>query len=159
MPSILFKNLKFLVLSNDEKFPFWQFSNGTPCINTTLHIQSMFYVKMVVVWTSFTRSFTTPFAAILMMNFNFRNVVTGAHYHFVSRWTSSSAYIAASLVMMVFVSKLDSFSVYVQCSKYKQSTFKICENDFILGILLGMMFQLVKSFRTKISDLMQNYTF
>ena len=36
-----------------------------------------------------------------------RNVATGAHYHFVSRWTSSSAYIAASLVMMVFVSRLD----------------------------------------------------
>ena len=34
----------------------------------------------------------------------YRNVVTGAHYHFVSRWTSSTAYIAASLVMMVFVS-------------------------------------------------------
>jgi hypothetical protein len=36
----------------------------------------------------------------------FRNVVTGAHYHFVSRWTSSSAYIVAALVMMVFVSRL-----------------------------------------------------
>ena len=42
---------------------------------------------------------------ILMPNLNCRNVVTGAHYHFVSRWTSSTAYIAASLVMMVFVSK------------------------------------------------------
>ena len=31
--------------------------------------------------------------------------MTGAHYHFVSRWTSSSAYIVAALVMMVFVSQ------------------------------------------------------
>ena len=113
------------------------FCTNTPCTNSTLHIQSMFYVKMVVVWTSFTRSFTTPFPAILMMNFNFRNVVTGAHYHFVSRWTSSSAYIAASLVMMVFVSKLDSFSVYVQWLKYKQSLMKILKITLILGKIWG----------------------
>ncbi len=34
-----------------------------------------------------------------------RNVVTGAHYHFVSRWTSSSSYFVAALVMMIFVSQ------------------------------------------------------
>ena len=33
-----------------------------------------------------------------------RNVVTGAQYHFVSRWSSSTSYLAAALVMMVFVS-------------------------------------------------------
>lgn len=32
--------------------------------------------------------------------------MTGAHYHFVSRWTSSSSYFAAALVMMVFVSTI-----------------------------------------------------
>ena len=36
----------------------------------------------------------------------FQKCGDSAHYHFVSRWTSSSAYIAASLVMMVFVSRL-----------------------------------------------------
>ena len=35
-----------------------------------------------------------------------RNVVTGAQYHFVSRWSSSTSYLAAALVMMVFVSIL-----------------------------------------------------
>ena len=33
-----------------------------------------------------------------------RNVVTGAQYHFVSRWSSSTSYLAAAMVMMVFVS-------------------------------------------------------
>ena len=32
-----------------------------------------------------------------------RNVVSGAHYHFVSRWTSSTSYISAFFVMMIFV--------------------------------------------------------
>lgn len=32
-----------------------------------------------------------------------RNVVTGAHYHFVSRWASSTSYFVAALVMMIFV--------------------------------------------------------
>ena len=40
----------------------------------------------------------------MSITINCRNVVTGAHYHFVSRWTSSTAYIVAALVMMVFVS-------------------------------------------------------
>jgi len=43
-----------------------------------------------------------------------RNVVTGAHYHFVSRWTSSSAYIAASLVMMVFTVSITMLLRYSQ---------------------------------------------
>ena len=33
-----------------------------------------------------------------------RNVVSGAHYHFVSRWTSSTSYFTAFLVMIIFVS-------------------------------------------------------
>jgi len=36
-----------------------------------------------------------------------RNVVTGAHYHFVSRWTSTTSYLAAAFVMMIFVSERD----------------------------------------------------
>ena len=35
-----------------------------------------------------------------------RNAVTGAHYHFVSRLSSWTSYLAAALVMMVFVSTL-----------------------------------------------------
>jgi hypothetical protein len=33
-----------------------------------------------------------------------RNVVSGAQYHFVSRWSSVSSYVAATLVMIIFVS-------------------------------------------------------
>lgn len=33
-----------------------------------------------------------------------RNVVSGAHYHFVSKMTSLTAYISAALVMIIFVS-------------------------------------------------------
>ena len=33
-----------------------------------------------------------------------RNVVSGAHYHFVSKSTSFTAYISAGLVMIIFVS-------------------------------------------------------
>lgn len=43
-----------------------------------------------------------------------RNVASGAHYHFVSRWTSSSAYIAASLVMMVFTVSITMLLRYSQ---------------------------------------------
>merc|ERR1712018_103597 len=43
-----------------------------------------------------------------------RNVVTGAHYHFVSRWTSSSSYIVAALVMMVFTVSISMLLRYSQ---------------------------------------------
>jgi len=43
-----------------------------------------------------------------------RNVVTGAQYHFVSRWSSSSSYIAAALVMMVFTVSISMLLRYSQ---------------------------------------------
>ncbi len=35
-----------------------------------------------------------------------RNVVSGAHYHFVSRSNSSTSYLMAALVMLIFVSRV-----------------------------------------------------
>ena len=52
----------------------------------------------------------------------FRNVVTGAHYHFVSRFTYSAAYIVAALVMLLFVSidtKIITYLLYSSNSAYK----------------------------------------
>jgi len=43
-----------------------------------------------------------------------RNVVTGAQYHFVSRWSSSSSYIAAAIVMMVFTISISMLLRYSQ---------------------------------------------
>jgi len=43
-----------------------------------------------------------------------RNVVTGAQYHFVSRWSSSTSYLAAALVMMVFTVSISMLLRYSQ---------------------------------------------
>jgi len=43
-----------------------------------------------------------------------RNVVSGAQYHFVSRWSSSSSYIAAAIVMMVFTISISMLLRYSQ---------------------------------------------
>ncbi|CAB4062657.1 Membralin [Lepeophtheirus salmonis] len=43
-----------------------------------------------------------------------RNVVSSAHYHFVSRWTSSSSYLLAFLVMMAFTMSISTLSRYSQ---------------------------------------------
>ena len=43
-----------------------------------------------------------------------RNVVTGAHYHFVSRWTSSTSYFAATLVMIIFTVSISMLLRYSQ---------------------------------------------
>ena len=50
--------------------------------------------------------------------FLFRNVVTGAHYHFVSRFTYSAAYIVAALVMLLFVS-IDTKIINFNCIFFK----------------------------------------
>ena len=41
-----------------------------------------------------------------------RNVVTGAQYHFVSRWASSTSYVAAAVVMIIFTV---SISMLLRC--------------------------------------------
>ena len=33
-----------------------------------------------------------------------RNVVTGEHYRFVSKWMARSSYLAAAFIMLIFVS-------------------------------------------------------
>lgn len=43
-----------------------------------------------------------------------RNVVTGAQYHFVSRWSSSTSYVAAAVVMMVFTISISMLLRYSQ---------------------------------------------
>jgi len=43
-----------------------------------------------------------------------RNVVTGAQYHFVSRWSSSTSYVAAAVVMMVFTVSISMLLRYSQ---------------------------------------------
>eukprot|EP00096_Caligus_rogercresseyi_P012715 TRINITY_DN5421_c0_g1_i1.p1 TRINITY_DN5421_c0_g1~~TRINITY_DN5421_c0_g1_i1.p1 ORF type:complete len:669 (-),score=159.65 TRINITY_DN5421_c0_g1_i1:83-2089(-) len=43
-----------------------------------------------------------------------RNVVSSAHYHFVSRWTSSSSYFLAFLIMMAFTVSISTLSRYSQ---------------------------------------------
>merc|ERR1719228_1296847 len=43
-----------------------------------------------------------------------RNVVTGAQYHFVSRWSSSSSYLAAAVVMTVFTVSISMLLRYSQ---------------------------------------------
>jgi len=43
-----------------------------------------------------------------------RNVVTGAQYHFVSRWASSTSYVAAAVVMIIFTVSISMLLRYSQ---------------------------------------------